>query len=280
MTVITGQNGYVGTALRAWLEKDGYEVRRVGVRGETDENIFENADVVIHTAGIVHNKKADDALYDAVNTALTKKLALLAKNSGVRHFIFFSTMAVYGMTEGRIDRQTVPSPKNGYGKSKLAAEKLLLEMQTDDFKVTILRSPMVYGRGCPGNYALLSGLCKKVHIFPDVKNKRSLIYIGNLCDCVERVIKDGITGIIHPQNAEYVNTADMCRYIAAYSGKKVFFSRLLGAVVPHLGISVAKKAFGSLYYADDTAFLCDRYGLEESIRLTETGSLSGQNDNF
>ncbi|MBQ8941758.1 MAG: NAD-dependent epimerase/dehydratase family protein [Firmicutes bacterium] len=273
MIVITGKNGYIGSILKSYLEKQGLEVRRADVRGEVDDNVFKDAECVIHTAGIVHNKKADSALYESVNTVLTKKLAEIAKNSGVKHFVFFSTMSVYGMSEGAVTKGTAPKPVNDYGKSKLAAEKLLFCMQTDDFKITVLRPPMVYGMGCPGNYALLSKLVKKVPVFPSVENKRSLLYIENLCECVTRVIKEEITGIVCPQNKKYVNTAEMCAYIAKTNGKKIFLSKFLGKIIPFIKINAAKKAFGSLYYDTDAAFLCDFVGLEESIELTENNML-------
>ncbi len=273
MIVITGKNGYIGTILEKYLKKQGFDVCRADVRGEISEDLFDGADCVIHAAGIVHNKKADSALYKKVNVALTKKLAQTAKNNGVKHFIFLSSMSVYGMDEGVITKNTVPAPVNGYGKSKLAAEKLLLAMQDEGFKVTILRPPMVYGAGCPGNYALLSKTVKKVHVFPDVKNKRSLVYVENLCECIARVINEKITGVIHPQNREYVNTAEMCVYIAKFGGKKMFLSKFLGKTASLIKISAAKKAFGSLYYDTDIAFLCGFIGLEESIDLTENNRL-------
>ena len=273
MIVITGKNGYIGNVLKAYLKKQGLEVRCTDVRKDIADDIFDGVDCVIHAAGIVHNKKADTELYRKVNVSLTKKLADIAKKSGVKHFIFFSSMSVFGVDEGVITKNTVPTPKNDYGKSKLAAEKILLAMQSADFKVTVLRPPMVYGRNCPGNYSLLSKLVKKLHIFPCVENKRSLLYIENLCECVYCVLKETITGVLHPQNREYVNTTDMCRYIAKYSGKKLFLSGLLGKTVPFIGISAAKKAFGSLYYDTETAFLCGDIGLEESIELTENNML-------
>lgn len=269
MTVITGENGYIAVSLKKYLTENGIEVRCVGVRGDIDENIFKNADTVIHLAGIVHNKRADAALYDRVNTGLTQRLALLAKKSGVKHFVFFSTMSVYGLTTGEINADTPLLPKNDYGKSKLAAEKILSDMRDDSFGITIIRPPIVYGKGCPGNYRLLSKFARLVRLIPDTENKRSMIYISNLAACVLDVIKNGTEGVILPQNAEYVNTAQMCAYIAKYSGKRAFLSRGLGRIVSKIRLNIVQKAFGSFYYAKDIAYLCDAVGLEESIKITE-----------
>ncbi|MBQ9605032.1 MAG: NAD-dependent epimerase/dehydratase family protein [Firmicutes bacterium] len=270
MIVITGRKGYIGTNLKAFFDKKGIEAKCVDVRGEISDDIFAGVDTLIHAAGIVHNKKADKKLYQRVNVTLTKRLAELAKKQGVRHFVFFSTMAVYGMDEGEINENTAPAPASEYGKSKFEAERILLEMQSEEFKVTIIRPPIVYGKNCPGNYALLSKLVKLSPVFPLVDNKHSMIYIENLCACVCRIVDGKITGVIHPQNSEYVNVSDMCALIAEYNGKRLYLMRPLGKMASHIKIKAAKKAFGSLYYAKDIAFSEDVCTFEESVRLTET----------
>ena len=269
MIAITGKNGYIASSLKKYFDENDIEARCVSVRSEPDENLFDNTDVVIHAAGIVHNKKADPALYENVNVKLTEKLAALAKKNGVKHFIFFSTMSVYGLTTGEINGDTPLLPKNDYGKSKLAAEKILFDMADGNFKVTVIRPPMVYGKNCPGNYRSLSKLVKTVKIIPDTENKRSMIYISNLLGCVGNIVKNGTEGIILPQNKEYVNTADMCGYIAKYNGKKILFSKKIGKIVSRLNINAAKKAFGRLYYSKDIAFLCNDVTFEDSIKFTE-----------
>ena len=269
MIAITGKNGYICTSLKNYFDKSGAEAECVDVRGNIAEDIFAGVDTVIHAAGIVHNKKADKELYQKVNVGLTKKLAEFAKKNGVKHFVFFSSMSVFGMDEGEINKTAAPAPVSEYGKSKLAAEKILLGMQSDAFKITVLRPPIVYGKDCPGNYALLSKLVKFSPVFPLVDNKHSMIYIENLCACVDKILREEITGVIHPQNKEYVNTSDMCALIAEYSGKRLYLMRPLGKIASNIKISAAKKAFGSLYYAEDISFSNDIYAFEDTIRLTE-----------
>ena len=269
MITITGTKGYIAVNLKNFFVSKGMEAKCVDVRGEIPDNIFADTDTVIHTAGIVHNKKAKKELYYKVNVAMTKRLAEKAQNNGVKHFVFFSTMSVFGMEEGEINENTALVPLNDYGKSKLEAEKILLAMQSDDFKITILRPPIVYGKNCPGNYALLSKLVKLSPVFPLVDNRHSMIYIENLCACVYKIVSENITGIIHPQNSDYVNTSNMCALIAEYNGKRLFLMRFLGEIVSHIKSSYAKKAFGSLYYAKNIAFSNDIVDFETSIRLTE-----------
>ena len=105
-------------------------------------------------AGIAHIKetKENAELYYKVNRDLAIETAKKAKAQGVKQFVFLSTMSVYGMETGVITKETIPHPKNNYGKSKLQAEEKILSLSDEDFKVCIIRPPMVYGEGCKGNY--------------------------------------------------------------------------------------------------------------------------------
>ncbi len=268
MIVITGRNGYISKGLKKFLTEKGHKVKSVSVRGEIDEDIFKDADVVVHAAGIVHIK-AEKRLYHEVNYELTKKLAEIAKESEVGHFIFISTMSVYGKTEGEINKDTPLLPNNPYGKSKLLAENAVLKLTDDKFSVTVIRPPMVYGKGCPGNYARLSALVRRIPLFPLVNNKRSMIFCGNLYNCIKKIIDNNIVGIITPQNSEYVNTSVLCQKIAECANKKLELSSFFGSIVSSLPLGIAKKMFGSLYYGEDTAFSADIVDFDTSVRITE-----------
>ncbi|MDS8638522.1 SDR family oxidoreductase, partial [Streptococcus pneumoniae] len=76
-----------------------------------------------------------------------------------------------------ITKETQERPDSFYGKSKLAAEQLLAELESEDFKLAVLRPPMVYGHQAKGNYKRLSKLAQKLPVFPLVQNERSMIYI-------------------------------------------------------------------------------------------------------
>ena len=151
---------------------------------------FAGYSAVLHVAAVVHQKEGPEMadLYKKVNTQLTIDIAGKSKRDGVRQFIFMSTMNVYGRETGTINSDTLPAPKTMYGKSKLDAERLLKELADESFQVAVLRPPMVYGPGCPGNYARLTKLIKKTPVFPKVFNKRSMIYIENLCEFLRQII--------------------------------------------------------------------------------------------
>ena len=137
------------------------------------------------------------AKYYAVNNGSEVKVAEKAKNEGVKEFIFMSSMIVYGEsapygTEKIVDEYTVPNPANFYGDSKLQADMAVRDLADDLFKVLVLRPPMIYGKGSKGNYPTLAKLAKKLPVFPDVDNARSMLHIDNLCEflCQIMLVKE------------------------------------------------------------------------------------------
>ncbi len=113
-------------------------------------------------------------------------------------------MGVYGTETGYITKDTVPTPKTPYAKSKYEAEQLLLEMNARDFNIVILRPPIVYGKDCVGNYPRLANMALKLPIFPNINNQRSMIYIDNLSEFIRLLIDHNVGGMYFPQNKEYV----------------------------------------------------------------------------
>ena len=205
---------------------------------------------------------------------MTLEIAIKAKKSGVGQFVFLSSMSVYGKTIGRIDRETVPDPNTHYGKSKFQAEQELMKCVDNEFCIAIIRPPIVYGKGCKGNYQSLSKFARKMKIFPYVKNERSMLYIENLCEFVRLVIENKEDGIFFPQNAEYSNTSRMVEMIAMANGKKIYlvkgFTWLLKLLRPFVGL--INKAFGNLTYDTKLSEYKQNYtlyNLEESILRTE-----------
>lgn len=278
--LITGAGSYIGMHIAQQLMRfpDGFQVRELDVRKDFSAADFAGFDAVVHVAGIAHQKEtAENApLYRQVNCDLAVKAAQMAKAQGAKQFVFFSSMSVYGMTTGRITADTSPDPSTHYGRSKWAAEQELAKMESDSFRIAVLRPPMIYGRGCRGNYPRLSALARSLPVFPKVHNERSMLYIGTLCVFVQRLLESGQGGLYFPQNRAYVNTADMVRRIAACHGKKLplipGFGWLIGAAAKRVG--VAGKVFGTLTYDQrmSDAFRDEQeISFEETIRLTEVG---------
>lgn len=251
--VITGANSYIGRSLIAYLQNNpNYVFEELDVRTDDWKTFdFSKFDVVFHVAAIVHQneKQIDYSLYEKVNRDLPIALASLAKKSGVSQFIFLSSMSVYGLTSGIITRETPLLPNTKYGKSKLEAEKQLTQLNSDDFRVAIVRPPMVYGPKCTGNYDKLSRLIKKVPFFIKVSNQRSMIYIENLCSYISILIERGENGFFHPQNDEYVSTSSLVSKIASVHKKKILMLPLPKVFVPLISkVATLRKLFSDLYY--------------------------------
>lgn len=278
--LITGANSYIGTSFENWVKENNRDfiVDTVDMIGEVwKEKDFGGYDAVFHVAGIVHQKKnaVPDETYYKVNCDLVIDVAKKAKDAGVRQFVFLSTMSVYGILTGYIDEKTVEHPTNAYGMSKLKAEKELKQMASEQFLVAIVRPPMIYGKGCKGNFVSLRKLAIKCPIFPQVDNKRSMLYIENLNLFVGQVIEQEKSGLFLPQDAQWVSTWDMVRLIRKENGKKLLGIKVFNPIIRMLQkkIAIFQKVWGSLCYARELSLIegmnYQKYSLEEAIQEIE-----------
>ena len=260
--LITGANSYIGTSFEKYIKEnfaDQYVVDTVDmVDGSWRRKSFSGYDAVFHVAGIAHQKetKKNAHLYYEVNRDLAIETAKKAKSDGVSQFIFLSSMSVYGVETGIITKDSIPSPKSHYGKSKWQAEQEIVPLDSENFKVCILRPPMVYGKGCKGNFQTVVKIVKKSPVFPNVKNERSMIYIDNLSSFVAMCVDKNLSGIYFPQNREYVSTVSMACELAKTLNKKLFMDPITGLLVKlfRTKVTEAKKAFGCLIYQNTEDF--------------------------
>lgn len=257
--LITGANSFVGTSVEQWLLKSGneYVVDTVNTKNDAWKQAdFAKYNVVFHVAGIAHvDPKPEMApLYYKVNRDLTVEIANYAKKAGVKQFIFMSSQIVYHASKSLkgtvIGRNTQPNPNDFYGDSKWQAEKELNKLATEGFKVVNLRPCMIYGNGGKGNFQRLARLALKTPIFPLWHNKRSMLYVDNLCEFVKQVIDRELTGTFHLQNKEYADTVEIVRYYAKANRHCLWCSRLFNPLV-WLGSFFLKplcKMFANQYY--------------------------------
>lgn len=286
--LITGANSYIGVNVENWLAKwpEDYNVETVDMMdGSWKERSFSEYDVVYHVAGIAHAdvgnvSEETKALYYRVNTDLTVEVAEKAKAEGVKQFIFMSSMIVYGgCKEKLITSATVPKPANFYGDSKWQADQAVQAMSSDEFKVAVVRPPMIYGKGSKGNYPELAKMASKLPIFPVVKNKRSMLYIENLCQFIKLLIDYEEQGVFFPQNREYTVTSEMVRQIAEVKGHKIIMIpsfgwaiKLIMKIPGKIG-GLAGKAFGDSAYEMGMSEFREDYqvcNFCESIKRTES----------
>lgn len=279
--LITGENSYIGNSLSKWIDENyshNISYSKLSLRTDNWKSCnFNEFQSIVHVAGIAHNsndKKLKDIYYE-VNTELTLEIAKKAKKDGVKHFIFLSSIIVYSANNDKIiDINTPANPLNFYSDSKLKAENGLLKLQDHNFKISIVRPPMVYGPNCKGNFSRLSNISKKTILFPDIENKRSMIFVYNLSEFLVKVIEKKIDGYLYPQNEEYVKTSDIIKEISKYYNKKVLFFK-----IPRVFLKIISKnkfydkVFGDLVYKKEMSISkvkdYNTFTFEESIFETE-----------
>lgn len=153
---------------------------------------------IVHLAGKAHEmKKIDPRVYFQVNRDLTLQLAEKAKNHGVEQFVFISTVKVYGdINNGILDETSICNPTDPYGKSKYEAEQGLKKIESEGFKVTIIRPPLIYGKGVKGNLYKLMELIRKTPLLPfnKIDNLRSMVYVQNLIFLIKHLIENQNSG--------------------------------------------------------------------------------------
>ena len=279
--LVFGKDSYIGTNFEKWLNKSkegNYNISSISSKDdEWRKEDFSKYDVIFCLAGIAHvsaNKKLED-LYYKVNRDLAIQVAQKAKNENVKQFIFMSSMIIYGDDEniGKIkiiNKDTIPQPKNFYGNSKLQAEDGIKQLNDGNFRTVIIRTPMVYGPNCKGNFQKLKRIAKLSPIFPDIENERSMIYIDNLCEFIKQVIDNEKSGIFYPQNKEYVSTKQIIQVMSDSMNKKTHFIKLFNPILKLMAkkVNLINKVFGTKIYAKDLSEKFDYVVIdnEESIR--------------
>ena len=279
--LITGSNGFVGSYFIKKY-KDKYDIKPFSfLKDDINSLDCSDVDVVFHLSALVHQMGgASCEEYERVNVTQTLQLAKIVKESCVKHFIFMSTVKVYGEeTNSKYIENTVCNPEDDYGKSKLKAEQELQKLEDENFKISIIRTPIVYGYGVKANIKNLINLVNKVPVLPfgKIKNKRSMVYIGNLCHLVYETITQEKQGIFLASDDEAISTSRLIELIAKNLDKKIylvkipFFESLLELVKP----SFHKRLYGSLEVDNsitkEKLNLQNPYSVEDGIKLMING---------
>lgn len=278
--LIIGKNSYIGSHIDEWLSRYGHKVEQLDVLTEDWKNYdYSSFDAIVHVAGIVHRPDCKDwELYKRVNTDMPVKIATMAKEQGVKQYIYFSTMGVYQANKklgASVVDETTPLLSNSssfYGMSKLMAEEALTKLQEEGFSVAFVRPPSVYGKGCKGGY--ITGFKKIAQLFPIIPHAyenacQSFIYIDNLSECVRLIVENHLSGVFCPQDDEIPNANRLLEVICKGIGKTYRSSRLLGICLQLLRfIPLVKKAYGGIEYSRT---LSDIPGLDYVVVSFEEG---------
>ena len=244
--VVTGASGFVGAMLCRELLTRGHALRAVvrhaspraavpsaleqvevpDIAGEFDRRaLVDGADAVVHLAAIAH-RAADEATLRRVNVDATLRLADAAAGR-VRRFVFLSSVKVQGddSGSGAYSESDEPLPQDPYGRSKLAAERGLNELaERTGMEVVAIRPPLVYGPGVKGNFLRLLRWIDSGWPLPfaKVRNRRSLIYVGNLAGAIARTLEHASApGPLLVSDEEVVSTPELISRIALALGRPV-----------------------------------------------------------
>lgn len=275
--MITGASGFIGSNFIKKYENEYNIVPVCLIENKPEDLDYTGVDTILHLAALVHQMKgAPEEKYFEINTELTKRLATTAKGKGVKHFVFYSTVKVYGF-DGELNNhdfvltENSPcNPNDPYGASKYEAEKILKSLQDENFKVAMVRPPMVYGEGVKGN---MLSLMKLINILPIIpfnydNNKRSIISTENLLYMTHLIIKNEADGIYLGTEGNPVSIKEIVESIEKGLGKKKinikfpnFIFKLLCKVKPNIMV----RLYGTLAFRQEDNYEKIRYKLKKSM---------------
>ncbi len=216
--LVTGASGFVGSYFTSHYATQ-YTIHPFSFRtGTVTPELCTGINAIVHLSALVHQMGgASKEQYEQINIQQTMKLAHAAKDAGVKHFIFMSTVKVYGEeTDTPYTEDSACTPLDDYGKSKLAAEQKLQALENEDFIVSIIRTPIVYGAGVKANMKSLIALTNKMPLLPfgKIKNSRSMVSNGNLCHLIATLINKQTSGVFLASDDEPLSTSQLIQLIA------------------------------------------------------------------
>jgi len=196
----------------------------------------------VNFAGITSGSEAELQVVNVEGPAL---LARAAKAAGIKHYIHISSLSVYGRTEN-VSAQTPEAPLSAYGRSKQAGDAKLLALADDNFTVTVLRVPALYGPGVGDKLGLLAKALRSVRMLPvpATSNPRVALNLQNMSIAIVRTIEQRLSGLWFAADPEPFTLAALADVVAERSGRRV---RLVG--VPDILFLPLRLALPGLYWS-------------------------------
>lgn len=281
--ILTGARGFIGSYFQKQYAHK-YAIQPFSFVNDDVKTLHvKDMETVIHLSALVHQMGgASDMAYEKVNVDQTLQLAHKAKENGVKQFIFMSTVKVYGEeSDSAYTEISSCHPEDAYGRTKLKAEQELQALADENFIVSIIRTPIVYGRGVKANMQNLMKLIDTMPLLPlgGIANKRSFVYIGNLCALLDTLIDQRKGGIFLAGDDAPLSTTELIQELAKAKNKKLFliqlplFAMFLKWVKP----SFYKRLFESLTVDNsktkESLHFKNPYSTQEGIALMIQGNV-------
>lgn len=275
--MITGASGFIGSNFIKKYENEYNIVPVCLIKNKPEDLDYTGVDSILHLAALVHQMKgAPEEKYFEVNTELTRRLAMTAKEKGVKHFVFYSTVKVYGF-DGELNNhdfiltENSPcNPNDPYGTSKYEAEKILGSLQDENFKVAMVRPPMVYGEGVKGN---MLSLMKLINILPIIpfdydNNKRSIISTENLLYLTHLIIKNQADGVYLGTEGKPVSIKEITESIEKGLGEKkinIKFPKFIFELLCKAKPNIMVRLYGTLAFRQENNYEKIKYKSKDSM---------------
>ena len=245
---VTGASGFVG----------GHLGRALIAAGFSQHSSVSGSDGVVHLANIAHTS-ASPADLQRVNVEGTIMQAKAALAAGARRFVYLSSI--------KAER-----PDDDYGRAKRAAEEGLIRI--DGLEAVILRPPLVYGPRVKANFLALLRAVDRGWPLPlaSIRNRRSLVYVGNLVDAIVRCLEapQAVGKTYAVTDGAPLSTPDIVRAIARALGKPAHLVRF---PPPVLRCIPALRRLTDSLEVDGSAIRSELgweppYSFEEGLRAT------------
>jgi nucleoside-diphosphate-sugar epimerase len=249
--LITGRQSFVGIN---YIKYSKFKrIDTVSLLNYTPERVpFHNYDTVLHLIAIVHQPRLTDKNeYFKINRDLCIRVAELAKEGGVKQFVFLSTIKVYGKYRDGSKKWNEHSecfPDDAYGQSKYEAEEALKKLNDENFVVSIVRTPLVYGEGVKANMKNIIKLISRFKILPfkNTNNKRHFTAAENLVAFIDRIIDMRIPGTFIAMDQKPVSTEELVKLISKCMNRKIYLFKLPDILLK-IGILLLPSIFERLY---------------------------------
>ncbi len=235
--LVTGGSGFIGRMLVPALVVAGHQVyapcRPDGVDLETPETYapwLRACDVLIHLAAHNPSRLSTAALnrprFTRINVEGTRAIARLARNAGITHFVFLSSVRVYGIStdDTPLGENAALSANDAYGRSKIVAEAALAEAFADRPRsLTILRPPVVYGPGRAGVLDLVARFVRNGWPLPSgfLEARKSVLSVENLADAIRHILDTGVAGIFNVADEGTITLGEFADILARSVGQRV-----------------------------------------------------------